>query len=70
MAHWLDGLTAWQLMLLTIVVLVGLGLVSALVTAVLVRLGIHTPVSDLLRNNIQQIRQAVRARSNGDAPPG
>src|SRR5690349_5857335 len=40
---WLGGLSAWQVVLLVVVVLLGLALVSALVTAGLVRLGLRTP---------------------------
>ena len=40
---WLGGLSAWQVLLLVVVVLLGLALVSALVTAGLVRLGLRTP---------------------------
>ena len=40
---WLGGLNAWQLVLFVIGALIVVGIVSALLTAVIVRLGLHTP---------------------------
>jgi hypothetical protein len=43
LGDWLGGLSAWQVVLLVLGVLVLLGIVSALLTAGIVRLGLHTP---------------------------
>ena len=51
---WLDGLSTLQLLLLTIGILVLLGLVSAVLTAVLVRLGLHTPFAVRRINRVSE----------------
>lgn len=48
--HWLSGLDTWQLVLVVLAALVALGIGSALLTALLVRRGLHTPAGLRLIN--------------------
>jgi hypothetical protein len=48
--HWLTGLDTWQTVLVVIAILLALAVVSAVVTALLVRRGLHTPAGLRLIN--------------------
>ena len=51
--EWLNDLSAGELVLVLVAVLVGVTLVSALLTSLLVRIGIHTPVGIRLVNRVR-----------------